>query len=159
MICMESNWTVRVHLLAHLVPQVLCIFCPWGSDKKLLEQNGSQHLFRFEKSEELSIFFMYAKVIIWNTCNEFLLEQKAATVPTRMNKPLHSCMRNHLHIPFLKMGQNIFQKKLHFFINILECSNLYVFSLLLESHQTYLTTVYWEKFCKFLEEPFLLSFC
>lgn len=146
MTCMGSSWTVRVNLLAHLVPQVFCIFCPWGSGKKLL-----QPLFRVEKSEELRIFLMYAKVIIWNICIEFLLEQKTATVPTRMNKIPQSCMRNHLHIPFLKMGQSIFQKKnTCFSLIFLNVQILMVFfSLFLESHQTYLTTVSWEKFCNF----------
>lgn len=91
MTCMESNWTVRVTLFAHLVPQVLC-FCPWGSAKELLQQDGSHHLFRFEKSEELGIFFMNVKVIIWNIC-EFLLEQKAATYQEEWTKSLKAAWK------------------------------------------------------------------
>lgn len=158
MACMGNNSTVRVNWLSRLVPRVLCIFCPWGSGEKLLGQNGSQHLFRFEKSEELWIFLMYVKVIIWNICIEFLLEQKTATAPTRMNKVPQSCMRNHLHIPFLKTGQNTFQKKIHVFhYYSWMLKSLCFFSLLLESHQAYLTTVSWKK-SVILEKPFFLSF-
>lgn len=50
---------------------------------------------------------------------------------------------------FLKNGQNIFQKEYMFRVKILECSNLCVFSLPLEKHQIYSTTLSWESFCNF----------